>query len=178
MSRIGRSPIALPAGVELAVRDGVVNVKGPKGSLTEPLVQFVDVMIDGQTVTVQRTKEHKQAKSNHGLMRALIANMVTGVTTGFAKDLEIIGVGYRADVKGSKLVLNLGYSHPIEYAIPDGIQIAADKSGKIKVSGTDKQQVGQVAAVIRSFREPDSYKGKGVRYVGEYIRLKAGKSGK
>lgn len=176
MSRVGRKPIAVPNGVTVDVKSDVVSVKGPKGSLTQRLVEHVDVKVEGAEVQVTRRSEIKQARANHGLMRALINNMVTGVNQGFTKELEVIGIGYRADVRGKQLVLNLGYSHPINFDIPEGITISVDKSNKITVTGIDRQQVGQVAAVIRDYRKPDHYKGKGVRYVGEYILLKAGKS--
>jgi large subunit ribosomal protein L6 len=140
------------------------------------MVDLVSVVQQDDQLVFSRANESKQAKSNHGLMRSLVQNMVTGVSAGFSKQLEIRGVGYRADVKGKQLVMNLGYSHPINFAIPDGIDVVADKGGKISVAGIDKQLVGQVAANIRAFREPDHYKGKGVRYVDEYVRLKAGKS--
>jgi large subunit ribosomal protein L6 len=176
MSRIGNMPLTLPTGVTLDVADGEVRVKGPKGQLTQVLVPSVAVEVDGADVTVARAGNGKQARAYHGLMRSLIGNMVEGVTNGFEKKLEIIGVGYRADVRGSTLVLNLGYSHPVEYAIPAGIEVKVDKSTKVSITGIDKQLVGQVAANIRAFRRPDSYKGKGVRYEGEHISLKAGKS--
>lgn len=176
MSRIGRMPVSVPKGVTVSVDGDEVAVKGPKGSLTQAIVDHVQVAVEDDTVVVSRSSEIKQAKSNHGLMRSLIDNMVTGVDKGFTKELEVIGIGYRADVRGSQLVLNLGYSHPINLDIPEGISISVDKSNKITVSGVDKQQVGQVAAIIRDYRKPDHYKGKGVRYVGEYILLKTGKS--
>lgn len=176
MSRIGRLPVPIPKGVEISVGGDEVRVKGPKGQLSHFIVDHVDVVIDEDGLVVTRRAEHKQAKSNHGLMRALIGNMVTGVTEGFSKKLEIVGIGYRAETKGNKLELHLGYSHPIEFPIPADVAIDVDKKGVITVAGIDKRQVGQVAAQIRDFRKPDSYKGKGVRYVGEYIRLKAGKS--
>ena len=176
MSRIGRLPIDVPAGVTVTIGDTEVSVKGPKGNLSQPLVDHVSVAVEGNTVTVSRSSEAKQARANHGLMRSLLNNMVVGVHTGFTKQLEVIGIGYRSQVQGRKLVMNLGYSHPIEFAIPDGIEIAVDKKGIISVSGADKQAVGQVAAKIRGFRKPDHYKGKGVRYLGEHVRLKAGKS--
>jgi len=176
MSRVGKQPISLPKGVTVSVADGQVKVKGPKGELTQSLVSRVSVSVDGETVQVNRADESRPSRANHGLMRALVANMVLGVDKGFEKKLEVIGVGYRADVKGTNLVMNLGYSHLINYAIPDGIKVEVDKQNVITVQGIDKQKVGQVAAEIRGFRKPDSYKGKGVRYVGEYIRIKAGKS--
>ncbi len=176
MSRIGRMPVELPKGVSVDIKDGSVAVKGPKGALTQAIVDYVDVALEDGNVVVTRKSDMKQARSNHGLMRSLISNMVTGVEKGFEKQLEVIGIGYRAEVRGQQLVLNLGYSHPINFDIPEGISISVDKSNKITVSGVDKQQVGQVAAVIRDYRKPDHYKGKGVRYVGEYVLLKAGKS--
>ncbi len=176
MSRVGKLPVELPAGVTVTVGDDGVTVKGPKGQLKQVMVAQVDVEIEGQSLQVTRRSEARQARANHGLMRSLVANMVTGVTSGFEKKLEVIGVGYRADVRGKNLVMNLGYSHPIEYGIPTGIDIAVDKANVISIGGIDKQQVGQVAAEIRAFRRPDAYKGKGVRYVGERVRLKAGKS--
>ncbi|MBN2798518.1 MAG: 50S ribosomal protein L6 [Deltaproteobacteria bacterium] len=176
MSRIGRLPVSLPAGVTVAVEGGEVQVSGPLGKLSQAVVGSVEVQVEGDTLLVQRVNDSKVARSNHGLMRSLVSNMVTGVTKGFSKQLEIVGVGYRADVKGTSLVMNLGYSHPIDFPIPDGIQIAVDRNVRIDVKGINKQQVGQVAAMIRDFRRPDHYKGKGVRYVGEYVRIKTGKS--
>ncbi len=176
MSRTGKKPIALPSGVSATIAAGNITVKGPKGQLEQSLVRLVSVSQDGDSVVVLRDNDSKPARANHGLMRSLINNMVEGVSNGFSKSLLVQGVGYRADVKGGKLVMALGYSHPIEYVIPNGVSIEADKTNKITVSGIDKQQVGQVAAVIRGFRKPDHYKGKGVRYEGEYVRLKAGKS--
>jgi len=155
-----------------------ISVKGPKGQLSRVKVAGVDVAQSDGVVTVTRHSEHRTHKAAHGLMRALINNMVLGVTAGFEKKLEIIGVGYKAEVKGQELVLNLGYSHQIRHAIPKSIKIVVDKGNKLSVSGIDKEEVGQHAAVIRGYRAPDSYKGKGVRYAGEYIRLKAGKAGK
>lgn len=176
MSRIGNTPVSIPKGVTVAVKGGQVSVEGPKGQLAEPIVQHVAIDVGDDEVTFERLANHKQARSNHGLMRALVNNMVDGVTEGYKKELQVIGVGYRADIKGGQLVMQLGFSHPIQYDIPDGIDIEVDKKNKITVTGIDRQQVGQVAAVIRDFRPPDSYKGKGVRYVGEYVRLKAGKT--
>lgn len=175
MSRIGKLPIDIPSGVTVTLGDSVM-VKGPKGQLTQAVVKFVVVQQVENQIVVTRVNESKPARANHGLMRSLLQNMVTGVTEGFTKRLEILGVGYRADVRGNNLVLNLGYSHPINFAIPQGISVQADKSGKITVTGSDKCLVGQVAANIRDFRRPDHYKGKGVRYEGEYVRIKAGKS--
>lgn len=176
MSRIGKSPITVPSGVTVTIGTDDVQVKGPKGTLNQVNVEFVTVKQEDSQLVLERSGEHRTARSNHGLMRALLANMVTGVTDGFTKVLEVQGVGYRADVRGPKLVMNLGYSHPIEYAIPDGVAIEVDKQNNITVTGVDKALVGQTAANIRSFRAPDRYKGKGVRYRGERITLKAGKS--
>lgn len=176
MSRIGRMPVEVPSNVTITVGDDTVTVKGPKGELKQAIVPHVSIEVEDGQAVVTREGDLKQAKSNHGLMRSLLSNMVTGVHTGFTKELQILGVGYRADVRGKNLVMNLGYSHLIEFPIPQGIDISVDKSNKISVSGADKQQVGQVAAVIRGYRKPDHYKGKGVRYVDEYVRIKAGKS--
>lgn len=178
MSRIGKLPVTIPSGVTVQVADGSVAVRGPKGELHQRMVDNISIDVEGDQALVTRANEERQSRANHGLMRSLLANMVTGVSQGFSKQLQVIGVGYRADVRGRELVLNLGYSHPVNYSIPDGIDIAVDKQGIITVSGVDKQQVGQVSAEIRAWRKPDSYKGKGVRYVGERITLKAGKSAK
>lgn len=177
MSRIGGKPVDCPSGVDVAVKDGQLNVKGPKGSLSMKVAPGITFEKDGDAWLVKRDGNSPKQKAFHGLMRAQLANMVTGVTKGFEKKLEITGVGYKADVKGSKVVLNLGYSHPINYPFPDGITIAVEGGTKLTVKGIDKERVGQVAAEIRGMRSPDSYKGKGVRYEGEYVRLKAGKSG-
>jgi len=176
MSRVGNAPIQLPAGTTVSENGGVVQVKGPKGELSQALVEHTSIAVEDGTLSVKRADDSRTSRANHGLMRALLNNMVAGVTTGFSKQLEINGIGYRADVRGTNLVLNLGYSHPISYAIPQGINITSDKNNVVTVTGIDKQQVCQVAANIRGFRKPDSYKGKGVRYVGEHVRLKAGKS--
>lgn len=177
MSRIGRKPIPLIAGTTLSVDNGVVKVKGPKGELSTPTVPGVDVIIQDGNIIVSRQNEEKQTRSWHGMMRALIANMITGVTAGFKKDLEIIGVGYRAQMQGSKLVLNLGYSNPVEYEAPAGVEVAVDGPTKLSVKGIDKQAVGQAAAIIRGFRSPEPYQGKGIRYAGEHVIRKAGKTG-
>jgi large subunit ribosomal protein L6 len=178
MSRIGRLPVPVPSGVTVQVADGKVQVKGPKGVLEQVLPTEVTLDVSDSEIVVHRDNDGRQARANHGLTRALVRNLVQGVSQGFDKKLEVFGVGYRAEVRGKSLVLNLGYSHPIEYPFPDGVAVTVDKGGAITVSGIDKQKVGQAAAEIRSFRKPDAYKGKGVRYVGEYIRLKAGKSAK
>jgi large subunit ribosomal protein L6 len=176
MSRVGKNPIALPSGVTVSVSGNSVKVKGPKGELSQELVHDITVAVEDGNVVVSRPDESRQSRASHGLIRSLVNNMVTGVSQGFEKKLEVIGVGYRADVKGPKLVMNLGYSHLIEYDIPTDIAVSVDKQNVISIQGIDKQQVGQVAAEVRAFRSPDSYKGKGVRYQGEYIRLKTGKS--
>ncbi len=176
MSRIGKKPVAIPAGVTVDVGDVAVKVKGPKGELSAALVDRVSVKLADAQIIVERVNEAKQSRANHGLMRALIQNMVTGVTAGFEKKLAVSGVGYRVTLKGDKLELNLGYSHPIQFDIPKGISIEVDRQNNISVRGIDKQHVGQVAATIRSFRKPDRYKGKGIRYADERIQLKAGKT--
>ena len=176
MSRIGNLPVPLPSGVNVSQADGQVTVKGPKGSLTANVVEHISIKPESDQIVFERASDHRTARANHGLMRSLVSNMVTGVTTGFSKKLQIIGIGYRADVRGSTLVMQLGYSHPIEYSIPSDISIEVDKQNNVTVSGIDKQQVGQVAAELRAYRKPDHYKGKGVRYADEYIRIKAGKS--
>lgn len=175
MSRIGRKPISLPAGVKVEIRAGVVEVQGPKGKLAVPLPPGIQVeQKDGALVAVRETEEHRAV---HGLARALVANAVHGVTQGFKKELDIVGVGYRGETKGKHVIFNLGYSHPIEFSIPDGIQIAVDKQTHITVSGADKHRVGQVAADIRNLRPPDPYKQKGIRLTGERLKKKAGKTG-
>ena len=177
MSRIGKKPIPLPKGVEVKKEGNAVTVKGPKGSLTTLLVPGIGVSIENNVVTFSRGDEENKSRATHGLMRALVANNVLGVTQGFKKELDIVGVGYRAEVKGKEVVFQLGYSHPIRFPVPKGIEVAIDgKSGHITVTGIDKQQVGQTAAEIRSLREPDPYKGKGIKYSDEVIRRKAGKA--
>ncbi len=179
MSRIGKQPVTIPAGVTVEQRTGnIIFVKGPKGELTLPLHERVKVEIADGKVTVVRTSEEKIDKSLHGLSRTLISNMVEGVTKGFTKQLEIQGVGYRAAMQGSKLVLSLGYSHPVEFVPPKGITITIDPEKKniLTITGCNKQVIGEVAAKIRSYRKPEPYKGKGIRYVGEYVARKAGKA--
>ena len=179
MSRIGLQPITVPAGVEIRVENGnVVTVKGPKGELTQALSpEFTITQEDGQ-VTVSRPSETKRIKSLHGLTRSLLANMVEGVTEGYEKVLLIEGTGYRAAKAGKKLTLNLGYSHPVELEDPQGIEVEVPQQTRIIVRGIDKQAVGNYAAVIRDFRKPEPYKGKGVRYENENVRRKVGKTGK
>lgn len=179
MSRIGRNPVIIPSGVTVTLEaDGTIVVKGPKGELKLAENQFVKIAVDENEIKVIREGEEREKKAAHGLMRALLQNMVTGVTDGFKKELEINGVGYRAQVQGNKMVLSLGYSHPIEYTIPEGIEIKMneDKKNIVIITGIDKQKVGQVASEIRGFRKPEPYKGKGIKYVDEYIRRKAGKT--
>jgi len=176
MSRIGKKPISLPKGVEVKQEGTTVIVKGPKGTLKSPLAPGISMKVEGTEVSLLRENEERQTRAFHGLSRALLANNVTGVTEGFKKELDIVGVGYRAEVKGKEVVFQLGYSHPINFPIPEGIEIAVDKSGHVIVTGIDKQQVGQTAAEIRKLRMPDPYKGKGIKYTTEVIRRKAGKA--
>lgn len=175
MSRIGKNPIAIPQGVEVKVEDHLVTVKGPKGTLSQEFLKDVNIAVEEGKVVV--TLANENAGNVHGLTRTLIANMVTGVTEGFEKALEINGVGYRAQKQGNKLVLTLGYSHPVEVEAPEGITIDVPSQNSIIVKGIDKQLVGQVAANIREYRLPEPYKGKGIKYVGEHIRRKEGKAG-
>ena len=177
MSRIGRMPIAVPAGVTVKLDGNVVSVKGPKGELTRTIPKDMIVEIGEGVVNVSRPSEEKTHKSLHGLTRTLVANMVTGVTQGFIRSLEIAGVGYRAAKAGTKLNLTLGFSHPVEVNPPQGITIDVPAPNKIVISGIDKEAVGALAAKIRSFREPEPYKGKGIRYEGEKVRRKVGKAG-
>ena len=176
MSRIGRSPIPLPTGVELTIREGHVTVEGPKGTLEVDLNARLQVAVEDGQAVVTRPSDRRDDRAQHGLARSLIANAVTGVTEGYTKNLEIQGVGYRCAMKGSNLELSLGYSHPVVIEPPAGITITSTEPTKIQVSGIDKQLVGQVAADIRAVRSPDAYHGKGVRYQGEYVKLKPGKA--
>ncbi|HEY3053561.1 MAG TPA: 50S ribosomal protein L6 [Thermoanaerobaculia bacterium] len=177
MSRIGRKEITLPKGVEVKKAGNAVTVKGPKGTLTTALVEGIDVKIENNVVQFTRGNDEGKSRALHGLVRALVANNVKGVTEGFKKELDIVGVGYRAEVKGKEVVFQLGYSHPVRFPIPKGIDVNVDaKTGHIVITGIDKQQVGQVAAEIRGLREPDPYKGKGIKYSDEVIRRKAGKA--
>lgn len=179
MSRIGRLPITVPAGVDVTIDGSDVTVKGPKGalSLTVPAPIAVERADDG-TIAVTRPNDNREARSLHGLSRTLVANMVQGVTDGYTKKLEIVGTGYRVIAKGSDLEFALGFSHPVIIPAPDGISFAVESPTRFSVSGIDKQQVGEVAANLRKLRKPDPYKGKGVRYEGEVIRRKAGKAGR
>jgi large subunit ribosomal protein L6 len=179
MSRIGRSPISVPAGVDVTVASGTVTVKGPNGTLARDLPGEITVRQDGDQLLVERPNDERQNRSLHGLTRTLVSNMVVGVTAGFTKELEIVGVGYRAEAQGpSNLKMALGYSHPVLVAAPEGITFEVPQPTRIVVKGIDKEQVGQVAANIRSLRKPEPYKGKGVKYAGERILRKAGKTGK
>lgn len=177
MSRVGNKPIPLPKGVSVEVEGNAVRVKGPKGELARETRPEITIKVDGDVVRVERQSDLKQHRAYHGLTRALLANMVEGVTNGYKRELEIIGVGYRAEKRGKTLVLNVGYSHPVEYPEPEGITLTAPSLTSVVVEGIDKQQVGQVAAELRSVRPPEPYKGKGIRYVGEHVRRKAGKTG-
>ena len=179
MSRIGRAPIAVPAGVTVSIADGnVVTVKGPLGELTQKFAAILTIAQEGNTLTVSRPNDEKEVRALHGLTRTLLNNMVVGVKDGFSKKLEIVGVGYRVEKQGAKLVLGLGYSHPVIFEEKDGVKFECPDQNTIIVKGIDKQAVGQIAAVIRSKRPPEPYLGKGIKYEGERIRRKAGKTGK
>ena len=178
MSRIGRMPITVPSGVVIDNKQGEVTVKGPKGELRRRFNPDMSIDLDGNTLTVSRPSDNREHRSLHGLTRTLLANMVEGVSNGFEKGLEIVGVGYRAEKVGDKLVIRIGYSHLVDVTPLPGISLAVEGNNRIKVSGIDKEVVGQMAAEIRAIRPPDSYKGKGIRYAGEVVRLKPGKAGK
>ena len=178
MSRIGKLPVTIPTGVDVNVDGRTVTVKGPKGTLSHTVADPITVETAENTIAVSRPDDERESKALHGLSRTLIANMVTGVTEGYVKRLEIVGTGYRVVAKGSDLEFALGYSHPVQFEAPEGIEFAVEGANKVFVKGTDKQQVGYVAAKIRALRAPEPYKGKGVRYAGEQIRRKAGKAGK
>jgi large subunit ribosomal protein L6 len=177
MSRIGRKPIAIPAGVKVRVADGAVVAEGPKGKVTQTLVAGIGAAVNDNQLELTRQDDERRTRALHGLMRALIANAVQGVSQGFTKNLDVVGVGYRAEVKGRQLNMALGYSHPVVFDIPQGVDVAVEKNTRITVSGADRQQVGQVASEIRNLRRPDPYKGKGIRYSDERLRLKVGKAG-
>jgi large subunit ribosomal protein L6 len=178
MSRIGKMPVSVPSGVEVSVSGQRVSVKGPKGTLQRDFHEKVSVTVEDGQAVVARADETREARALHGLSRALLANMVTGVSDGFRRELEIIGVGYRAALKGSDLEMQLGFSHSVPFAAPAGITFEVPEQTKIVISGIDKEQVGQVAANIRKIRPPEPYKGKGIRYSGEQVRRKAGKAGR
>jgi large subunit ribosomal protein L6 len=177
MSRVGKAPIELPAGVEVTVDDDVVSVKGPKGDLSETLDPRISTSVDDGVVTLTRVDDERETRALHGLSRALVNNMVIGVTEGYQKELTAVGVGYRAALKGKTLELQVGFSHPVLVEAPDGIEFEVPEPTKIFVRGIDKQLVGQVAANVRAARPPEPYKGKGIRYVDEHVRRKAGKAG-
>ncbi|MBI5195430.1 MAG: 50S ribosomal protein L6 [Nitrospirae bacterium] len=179
MSRVGAKPINLPKGVDVKLNVNEIAVKGPKGELKWSFPAEINVMLEGEVLQIKRESDTKQHKALHGTARSIIANMITGVHDGYERVLDITGIGYKAQVQGKKLLMTLGYSHPVEYTLPEGMTAQVDpKQTKITLKGSDKQLIGQVAANIRAFRPPDIYKGKGIRYTGEYIKLKAGKVGK
>ena len=177
MSRVGKRPVPIPDGVTVNLADGVVQVKGPKGTLSERIPPQIEVVIEGGQVTLKRPDDRKQSRALHGLARALVASMVQGVTEQFRKELEIQGVGYRADVQGGKVTLNVGFSHPVEAEIPKGLTVSVDRNVRITIEGPSRQQVGQFAADLRAVRPPEPYKGKGIRYADERVRRKVGKAG-
>lgn len=178
MSRVGRMPIAVPPGVTVNIEGERVTVSGPKGELSRSLLPAMRINLEGDTLTVSRPSDSKQHRSQHGLTRSLLANMVDGVSKGFEKTLEIVGVGYRAEKAGDNLVFRIGYSHPVEVIPLPGISLAMEGNNRIKITGISKEDVGEMAAEIRAIRPPDAYKGKGIRYTGEIVHLKPGKSGK
>ena len=177
MSRIGKKPIPLPKGVEVRQEGNTLTVKGPKGTLSTAMIQGIDVEIENNVVEFKRHNDEGKTRSLHGLVRALVANNVHGVTEGFKRELDIVGVGYRAELKGQQITLALGYSHPVVFDVPKGIEVAIEKQTHITVTGVDRQLVGQVAANLRRLRKPDPYQQKGVRYTGEVLKKKAGKTG-
>lgn len=177
MSRIGKRPIGIPSGVDFKIEKNVVTVKGPKGTLTRELHSLMNIVVEDNQITVNRPNDEPLSRSLHGLTRTLIANMVEGVTNGFTKGLDMVGVGYRASMQGNKLVLTVGKSHPVELFPYEGVEVEVPAPNKILVKGMDKQLVGAFAAVVRSEREPEPYKGKGIKYEGEVVRRKVGKTG-
>ncbi len=177
MSRIGRKPIVLPKGVDVKIEGSEVTVKGSKGTMTFGIMQNIEVALEDGQIAVKRANDEKSVRAAHGMTRAILSNMITGVNQGFERVLEIIGVGYRAQMQGKNLVMALGFSHPVEVVPPEGIEFAVDGPTKIIIRGIDKQLVGQIAANIRGYRPPEPYKGKGIRYAGEYVIRKAGKAG-
>ena len=178
MSRIGNKVITVPAGVEVSIVDNFATVKGPKGELKQQFDKDMTFNIEGSEITVVRPSDSKRHHTVHGTTRAILANMVEGVSAGFKKELELIGVGYRAQMQGKKLVLSVGYSHPVEFEEIDGIKLGVEGNTKVSIEGINKEVVGQYAAKVRAVRPPEPYKGKGIRYVGEYVRRKEGKTGK
>ncbi len=177
MSRIGKLPVIIPDGVQVTLDNNIITVKGPKGELTRQLHEEIEVVVEGNTLLVNRPSDSNQHRALHGLTRTLVSNMVEGVTKGFQKNLELVGVGYRAQLQGKKLVLQVGYSHPVEFEPGQDMEIEVPAPNKIIVKGINKEEVGALAANIRAVREPEPYKGKGIRYEGERIKLKAGKAG-
>ena len=178
MSRIGNKVITIPAGVEVNIVDNFATVKGPKGELKQQFDKDMTFNIEGNEITVVRPSDSKRHRTVHGTTRAILANMIEGVSTGFKKELELIGVGYRAQMQGKKLVLSVGYSHPVEFEEIEGIKLGVEGNTKVSIEGINKEVVGQYAAKVRAVRPPEPYKGKGIRYVGEYVRRKEGKTGK
>lgn len=178
MSRIGNKVITVPAGVEVNIVDNFATVKGPKGELKQQFDKDMTFNIEGNEITVVRPSDSKRHRTVHGTTRAILANMIEGVSAGFKKELELIGVGYRAQMQGKKLVLSVGYSHPVEFEEIDGIKLGVEGNTKVSIEGINKEVVGQYAAKVRAVRPPEPYKGKGIRYVGEYVRRKEGKTGK
>ena len=178
MSRIGNKVITIPAGVEVNIVDNFATVKGPKGELKQQFDKDMTFNIEGSEITVVRPSDSKRHRTVHGTTRAILANMIEGVSAGFKKELELIGVGYRAQMQGKKLVLSVGYSHPVEFEEIEGIKLGVEGNTKVSIEGINKEVVGQYAAKVRAVRPPEPYKGKGIRYVGEYVRRKEGKTGK
>ncbi|MBV7508824.1 50S ribosomal protein L6 [Bacillus sp. sid0103] len=178
MSRVGKKPIVIPAGVTVTLNNNTVTVKGPKGELTRTFHSDITINVEENQVSITRPSDVKEHRALHGTTRAVLANMVEGVSTGFTRGLELIGVGYRAQKQGNKLVLNVGYSHPVEIEAEEGLEIEVPANTKILIKGTDKERVGALAANIRGVRPPEPYKGKGIRYEGEFVRRKEGKTGK
>ena len=177
MSRIGKKPVSIPKGTKASVDGDTLTIEGPKGKLRQALLPEIAIKIEQNEISFTRSGESGPERARHGLMRALVANAIEGVSQGFSKQLEVIGVGYRAEVKGREVHFALGYSHPVIFPIPEGVNVEVDKQNRITVSGCDRQQIGQVAAEIRSLRKPDPYKGKGIKYATEVIRRKVGKAG-
>jgi large subunit ribosomal protein L6 len=177
MSRVGRKIIAVPKGVKVEVSATSLQIQGPKGKLQTPVPPGISFVLKDSELACRRTNDERQQRAFHGMARALAQNAIKGVTEGFSKDLDIVGVGYKAAVEGNKVVFSLGYSHPVVFPIPEGIKVAVDKQTRLTISGIDRQRVGQVAAEIRNLRKPDPYKQKGIRYVGEILKKKAGKAG-
>ena len=176
MSRVGKVPIPIPKDVKVKLTDSILEVVGPTGRLSHRIPSEIQISIEPEQIVVKRPNDHRTTRCLHGLTRALIANMITGVTQGFEKRLEIQGIGYRADLQGNVLRLTLGFSHPVLFPLPEGVKVEVERQTSIKVKGIDKQLVGSVAAQIRSLKPPEPYKGKGIRYVGEYVKLKVGKT--